>query len=327
MKVLVVPTNREEGIKSFLNAWEKPDWDKIIVVEDNPTKSFDLGLEHHYSWKDIEADLKENSWIISKKDSAIRCYGFLVAYRMGAEYIFSLDDDCHPDGDDLWCESHIKRMSQTPLWVGSVLGQRTRGIPYENIGLLQNVMFNVGLWTGIPDYDSVQSLSIGKMNQNYKPPNSDRIIPSGQYFPFCGMNFAFHHKAIPLCYFPLMGESSPYGRFDDIWFGIIAKKVCDHLGWHISVGQPYVKHIRLSDKFSNLVKESPGIELNETFWEIVDNVNLSSSTAMECMREVACKLDHQSSYIIQLGLAIKTWCNLVEEVENERKHVCRSSSG
>ena len=312
MKAVVVPTNREEGIKSFLKAWEKADWDEIIVIEDGPRKSFDLGLEHHYSWKEIGEDLRENSWIFSKRDSAIRSYGFLVAHRMGAEYIFSLDDDCYPEGNDLWCDAHIKRMNQAPRWVGSVLGQRTRGIPYENTGTLENVVFNVGLWTGVPDYDSIQSLSIGDTGQHYEPPDSDRIIPSGQYFPFCGMNFAFHRKAAPLCYFPLMGESSPFGRFDDIWFGIIAKKVCDHLGWHISVGRPYVEHIRLSNKFTNLVKEAPGIKFNEEFWEIIDKINLTSRTTVGCMQEIANQLDHHSLYIPQLGLAIQVWCDLIE---------------
>ena len=316
MKAVVIPTNREDGIRSFLKAWDKADWDEIIIVEDGPNKSFDLGVEHHYSWKEIGEDLREDSWIISKRDSAIRCYGFLVAYRLGADYIFSLDDDCYPEGDQLWCHAHIQRMNQTPRWVGSVLGQRTRGMPYENSGILEDVVFNVGLWTGIPDLDSVQSLAAASNEEgHYEPPESDRIIPAGQYFPFCGMNFAFQRRATPLCYFPLMGEGSPFGRFDDIWFGVIAKKICDHLGWHISVGHPYVEHIRLSNKFNNLVKEAPGIKFNEDFWEIIDNIKLTADNPVGCMYEVSDQLDHTSLYIPQLGLAIQTWASLFDKIE------------
>jgi len=41
-----------------------------------------------------------------------------------------------------------------------------------------------------------------------------------------------------------MGEGQPYRRFDDIWFGVIAKRICDHLGWSIAVGDPHVHHGR-----------------------------------------------------------------------------------
>jgi reversibly glycosylated polypeptide/UDP-arabinopyranose mutase len=318
MKVVVVPTNREE-IKDFLDDWGPvKDWDEIIVVEDNPTKTLDLGLEHHYSWQEIQDDLQKDSWIISRRDSAIRCYGFLVAYRLGATYTFSLDDDCrHLQGK--WCADHVSRLDYTDCWVESVLGQRTRGMPYENLGDLENVMFNMGLWTGIPDFDSIQSLSEKNQNTEFQPPECDRIIPRGQYFPFCGMNFAFNSEATPLCYFPLMGEGSPFSRFDDIWFGIIAKKICDHLGWHMSVGRPFVEHLKLSNRFDNLVKEAPGIKFNEEFWQIIDDMELNKNDALGCMREIANQLEHRSLYIPQLGLAIQTWCDVIEGIKNERE--------
>jgi len=309
MKALVVPTNREDAIKAFLKAWEPvKDWDITIIIEDHAQKSFDLGVDHHYSWSEINDDLGENSWIISNQDSAIRCYGFLQAYRMGAEYIFSLDDDCYPCTLP-WCQEHIKRLSSTPKWTESILGQRTRGLPYDNRGILDNVMFNVGLWTGIPDFDSVQSLGCIVPN-DFEPPAYDRIIPKGQYVPICGMNLAFKREATPLCYFPLMGTSSPFSRFDDIWFGVIAKKICDHLGWHISVGRPFIEHIRMSDKFDNLVKEAPGIKFNEEFWEIIDKIELTSKTPHGCMLEIGNKMDHTSIYISQLGWTIRLWANL-----------------
>lgn len=309
MRALVVPTNREDAIKEFLYAWElDKDWDITIVVEDRPAKSMDLDVEHHYSWAEINEDLGQDSWIISNQDSAIRCYGFLKAYRLGADYIFSLDDDCHPCTLP-WCQGHIDRLTCTPRWTESILGQRTRGLPYDNQGVLDDVMINVGFWTDVPDLDSIQSIG-QPSNTCFKPPEYDRIIPNGQYAPMCGMNFAFKRAATPLCYFPLMGLSSPYSRFDDIWCGIIAKKICDHLGWHISMGKPFIKHTRLSNKFDNLVKEAPGIKFNEEFWEIIDKIELTTNTPHECMRELGNKMDHASLYVAQLGLAIRVWADL-----------------
>jgi hypothetical protein len=45
--VLVIPTNREQNIKEFLKAWNTSpagDWHQIVVVEDNPEKTFDINL-------------------------------------------------------------------------------------------------------------------------------------------------------------------------------------------------------------------------------------------------------------------------------------------
>jgi reversibly glycosylated polypeptide/UDP-arabinopyranose mutase len=308
-KVLVVPTIRENSIKSFLSRWDESLWDAIIVVEDNPEPTFDIKVKYHYCWKDIDTDLKENASIISRRDSGIKCYGFLKAYQMGADYIFCLDDDCYPIDVLQFQEKHVQNMEQTPRWTQSILGQRTRGIPYHNLGILSNVVFSIGLWKGIPDYDAVQSLAQG-VPTDFCPPSITRIIPKDQYFNFCGMNFAFKREVAPLCYFPLMGQSSPFGRFDDIWFGIIAKKICDHLGYHISCGEPFVVHERASDTMSNLVKEAPGIQFNEELWEIIDDIEIQGDTPISCMNEIGVSLEGGEHYLSQLGKAMQVWSKL-----------------
>ena len=65
-----------------------------------------------------------------------------------------------------------------------------------------------------------------------------------------------------------------FDRFGDIWAGILMKKVADSLGYSVSTGMPYIRHERASNPFTNLKKEANGIEVNEHFWEFVDNVNL-----------------------------------------------------
>lgn len=310
MKVLVVPTIRQSSIESFLQAWHPiKDWDAILLVEDNPQKTFEAKVDYHFCWSDIDSDLDRDSWIISRRDSAIRSYGFYKAYQMGAKYIFTLDDDCLPTNNQIkFCEEHIKNLEETPKWCESVLGHRTRGLPYKNLGLLNNVMFNMGLWEGIPDFDSINMLS-GTSNQINLTPN--RLIPKGQYFPFCGMNFAFKREATPLTYFALMGYNTPFGRFDDIWFGVICKKICDHLDFAISCGTPYIFHSKASNAFDNLVKEAPGIKANESFWEIIDNVKLQEKTPCSCMKELGVALVlNDDAYIKKLGQAIVAWAGL-----------------
>jgi reversibly glycosylated polypeptide / UDP-arabinopyranose mutase len=313
MKIaLVVPTIRKDCIDLFLNLWSE--YFSVIVVEDNPKPTFDVRCFFHFSWRDIVNDFGNQSWIISRRDSGIKCYGFLKAYQMGFDVIYCLDDDCLPLTEDVlsFQKQHANNLFNTPRWTQSVQGVRTRGIPYHNLGHLSNVVFSVGLWEDVADYDAVQSLST-KSTDYFEPPKITRVIPHGQYFPFCGMNFAFKREIAPLCYFPLMGLNSPYGRFDDIWFGIIAKKICDHLGYHIVCGEPFVRHVKASNVFNNLVKESPGIRLNEKFWEVVDAAVLTEHTPTLCMKEMGLHLVKQEdAYLSRIGKAIQIWTTFFE---------------
>jgi len=304
-KALVVPSNRQDNICCFIEKWNKfKDWDLTIVIEDGPDKTFNIDCDYHFCWADIDKDLGKESWIISRKDSAIRSYGFLKAYEAGADYILTLDDDCFPICDNFF-ESHIKNLEKTQKWTTSIPDQRTRGVPYKNLGILENVMFSMGLWEGIPDYDSIQTLS-GCFGSIVLP--KSRVIPSGQYFPFCGMNFCFKKQVIPICLFALMGESSPYRRFDDIWFGIICKKICDHLKYHIVCGEPYIYHSRASDVFFNLIKEAPGIKFNEEFWKIIDEIKIKENSPKLCMKEVGISLqNYNDDYLKKYGKSIEIW--------------------
>jgi reversibly glycosylated polypeptide/UDP-arabinopyranose mutase len=318
----------------FLVKWSPwENWDLVIIVEDNPTKTFDLGMYKedvvHLAWDDIDADLGEQSWIISHRDSAIRSYGFYYAWKQGADYIFTLDDDCYPqshtdvyftDGPHYakqFVAEHIQAMAHWTRWTESVHGWRTRGIPYNNKGALTNVVLNVGWWDTNPDLDAVQTLSGGEENwKGFDHYRKHEIIPNGQYFPMCGMNLCFKKEAAPLMFFPLMGEGYPYKRLDDIWCGIIMKKVCDHLRWSVSVGLPFIDHIRASDPFVNLVKEAPGIAANEWFWETIDAIKLTEDSPAECMMEIGIEIGtHQNDYLQKLGEAIQIWSSLFQSIE------------
>lgn len=317
MNVLVVPTIREDCIKRFLRAWDTPDqnWGSIIVVEDNPDRTFDIQGVKHYCWKDIDADLGKDAWIISRRDCAIKCYGILQASRLEPDFIFVLDDDCYPWSDSFvegFQDKHVKNLLQTPKWVESVPGVRTRGLPYFNQGTLSTVKFSVGLWKGVPDFDAITCMAHG-IPTHFTPPVGTRVIAPGQYFPFCGMNFAMKADAAVMCYFPLMGLSSPYGRFDDIWFGIIAKKICDHLGFHITCGEPWVLHEKASNTLNNLVKEAPGVKMHETLWEKIDQIPLTGNSPKACMLEIGDHLGYdEDGYLSKLGRAICVWANLFD---------------
>ena len=316
MEALVIPSIREHHLFGFLEAWKNINV-HFFIIEDNPTKTFNdarikdiIGEEYtHFSWKEIKDTLGDDDWVISHRDSAIRSFGFLMAHRFGFHYIYTLDDDCMPIGDpNQFIDDHQNAIYNHPKWTQSYSDTRTRGLPYKNIGLLRNIVLNMGFWTGIPDLDSIQTLS--EFQWEDKKLNT-KIMPSGQYFPLCGMNLCFKEEIAPLMYFPLMGEGYPYRRFDDIWCGIIMKKICDHLGLFVTCGPPYIDHRRASDPFVNLVKEAPGIAMNENFWKIIDDIELKGNDCLSCMYDIGCGLrEEKDEYLSKLGQAIDIWTTL-----------------
>lgn len=283
---VVVPTIREPD---FLDDWkdqfDRPDL-AIIICEDRPEKSVRVpkigGAQYHFSWKEIDADLGKDSWIISRKVSAIRNYGFLQAVRLGAEFILTLDDDCYPVKGHNWVDLHLANLQlSTPArWTNTNPDARhmyTRGMPYLN-RIEQPVMLSHGLWTNVLDHDAPTHLQSLQFRSEFAE-HFLQIIPNGAYFPLCSMNFAFRAELAPLMFFPLMGEDNKgnkwgFDRFDDIWAGIFAKKVMDHLGLGVVSGAPMVEHRKASDSFVNLQKEAAGISVNEVLWQAVDRVEL-----------------------------------------------------
>lgn len=327
MNVLVIPTNRPERVQEFLDAWSPWPWDKILIVEDAPavsvTSNAVSGNGHGwngeqvltYSWQEIDRSLPQ-AWIISRRDSAIRSYGFWRAWAMGADYIFTLDDDCFPlDGE--YVRKHMENLEATPAWQSTVPRLRVRGLPYMNTGTLQNVYVSMGLWLCHPDIDSIQTLArTGRSGDEVLDRGmSSRVMPSEQYFPLSGMNLAFRREVACLMYFPPMGVDSPYSRFDDIWAGLVLQRICRHLRYAIVCGQPLVEHRRASDPFANLVKEAPGIRSNEYIWETIDAVELRGREPLTCMQEMGAALEVHASggeYVRHWGRAILEWCKLFE---------------
>jgi len=295
---LVVPTIRQESLSRFIAEWQPTGlFDKVdlIVMEDNPTRSFDLGdllnygyNVHHLCWDDIDGSGLDWSWIIPRRSDTVRSFAYWWAWRNSYEYIMTLDDDCYPSKDypDL-VGGHLAMLSKRTRWLSTLNNVRPRGVPYKNLGQ-RDVYVNHGIWQGILDYDAPQQL-VNPVPEVYSHDN--RLVPSGQYFPMCGMNVMWRREATVLMYHLLMGRWKPtlvmdgsedknglcplpFDRFGDIWCGILMKKVADHLGWAVSTGTPYIHHDRASNPFTNLRKEANGIEVNEWFWEKVDAISL-----------------------------------------------------
>lgn len=333
MNALVVPTNSAERLADFLSAWAPWPWDRVIVIQDAPEVEFEVPAALHevaaerlsaYSWAEID-EMLPNPTIISRQDSAIRSFGFWRAWKTGAQIIFTLDDDCYPTGDDL-VGMHRDNLYRTPAWASSVPPVRVRGLPYRNLGVLPNVQLSMGLWRGCLDVDAVSTLAYGSTSS---PLNGlqTRVMSPHQYFPLSGMNVAFRREVACLMYFAPMGLGQPYGRFDDIWCGLVVQRICRHLGYSIVCGRPLVDHRRASDPFINLAKEAPGIGVNEHLWEVIDNLRLTSLSPRGCMLEMGAALtEMDDTYVAAWGRAITGWCELFADTARSADRLAGSLS-
>lgn len=332
---IVIPSVRQGAIERFFREWDFADDVDIIVVEDGPECSFKLPERvHHFSWKEIDDELGEDAWIIPRKTDCVRSFGFLKALELGAETIVTLDDDCYPVPTNDWSYSsddwsyssesarrsnqsidfvndHLSSMSASAsrvlAWDTVMDGGHQRGLPIEKYRVWDAVI-NVGLWDGFHDLSAAQRV-LGMDTANLK-----KEMDCTKYIPTCGMNLSFKRRVAPAMYFLLMGKDWPFDRYGDIWCGILAKRICDHLRLGVKFGRPYVMHYGFSDPFTSLVKEAPGMRINEYFWRAIDNAVLTSHNVPHAYMElsdVVAGMDFgYADYWKKLAEAMDTWVAL-----------------
>lgn len=312
---VIVPTIRERNMVDWLARWESQLKDcRIIVIEDNPAKTFRLESKSlaidHYCWQDIEADLGDNAWIIPRGTGCIRSFGLIKAWQQNPEMIITMDDDCYPDDED-YLQKHASALFERQYpqrWFQHAQTVRVRGVPM-NLAMSKPVV-NMGLWSHVPDLDGITQIEYPDVR--LAKSNFSFAVPFGYYAPISSMNVAFRMEAIPASYFLLMGKAYEYDRFGDIWMGVFVKKICDHLGAGIVGGDPYVRHERASDPYKNRQKEESGIPINEQLWQDVDKIRLSGNNFAECYISLAEQLPVYSEYWSKLKQAMRIWAELFQ---------------
>ncbi|HYT45550.1 MAG TPA: hypothetical protein VEP90_24705 [Methylomirabilota bacterium] len=278
---------------------------RVIVVDegDNREENSKIldGLDFSFFGPGERVDILGNDiGVIPQRCHAETSFGFFQAYREGAEIVVELDDDCW--GTDL-LSKHVANLGPTrgmyveqtksgwynPLWSMSNDRLYPRGYPYASETRVfggvsypckQPTVLNMGLWTGQPDLDATTILRLGGLrglagqNSESQLIDQKKIIGKNIFFPICSMNTSFRAEIIPAFYQMYMNYEG-LDRYCDIWSGLFIKKICDHLGKNISLGQPVVEHRKTErSTFKDLRAEHEGMAINETLWKVVRDAEI-----------------------------------------------------
>ncbi|XP_057837900.1 probable UDP-arabinopyranose mutase 1 [Cryptomeria japonica] len=321
---IVIPTTKN---LDFLEKWRPffEPYHLIIIQDGDPHKTVKVpkGFDYElYNRSDISGLLGSKASCITFKDTACRCFGYLLSKK---KYIYTIVDDCFvaqdPTGKDVnVVEQHLQNLTtpSTPYFFNTLYdpyregSDFVRGYPFS---LRKGVPTAIshGLWLNFPDYDAPTQL-VKPLEKNTRNVDAVLTIPKGSLFPMSGVNLAFNRELIgPAMYFGLMGEGQPISRYDDMWAGWCSKVICDHLGYGVKTGVPYVWNSKPSSAFVTLKKETNGILWQEEIVPFFQSVKLSrdANTVEQCYldlaKQVKDKLSLIDPYFNRLAEAMVTW--------------------
>lgn len=278
--LVVVPTIR--NLENCIQ-WTKTFYDLdivFIVVQDGDQENISIPGEFyktcskvfHLRWEDIDKLLNEKKWIISRKDSAIRSFGWLwaSAKSIDFDYIFTFDDDTKPLSKQ-HLHLHIKNLESSckNIMFNTIphFHQNDKIDPRGLLGNPKKVVISHGLWTNVPDFDGATQKKLDGIYRWSLPPFNQEI-PRGILYPMCGMNLCFSADVAPFMYFGLMGadpdgKSWGIGRWDDLFAGWLSKFWIDYKNLAVLSGSPFCRHERASQVDINIQKERLWFEETE----------------------------------------------------------------
>lgn len=296
----------QPDLTSFMNEW-RPIFSRfhLIIVKDPDMKEelkiaegFDVKI---YQKSDI--DKLVGSVLTARLFCGYSCryFGYLVSRK---KYIISFDDDCVPAKDDKGftvdaVAQHIFNLATpaTPLFFNTLYDpfregtDFVRGYPFSMRDGVPCAL-SCGLWLNLADYDApTQALKPDHRNTRYV--DAVLTVPSSVMMPFSGINIGFNRELIGPALLPglrLVAEGKlRWETVEDVWCGLCAKVVCDHLGYGVKTGLPYVHRNDRGDAIASLKKEWAGVKLMEEGVPIFLSLRLSSAavTPEDCVSEIA----------------------------------------
>lgn len=274
-----------------------------------------LDIEKQEKWLEDFPKLKK---IIPYNSDNRRNIGYLIAAQKGAEIIIAVDDDNYVDLSKDYLKDHsivgkrmnFKAISDESGWFNICSMIRfepngriyPRGYPYYKRWkdgkysfkkVNGRVVVNEGLWLEDPDIDSITRLT--ENSKGKKILKEQVFLDKGTFSPINTQNTAFHCDILPCLYFVLMGgniNGLVIERYGDIWFGLFAKKIIDHMGDYTAFGKPFAIHRRNTHNLlKDLQWEFWAIMFTEILSKFLESISLSKKTYSQCYLELAEKLE------------------------------------
>lgn len=254
---VVIAAKGSAELSAFLEAWRPilSHYSLIIVILKEENVQVPPGfLSHLYTPRNIAhiVSSPELASALTISPHACKSFGFLVSTK---QFIFTLDTDCSPAKDPITgslidpIRRHLKNLTQpaTPFFFNTLYDPYrdgtdfVRGYPFS-LREGEASAVSHGLWLNRLDFDaSTQIVNPDLRNRTYV--DTVITIPKGCLFPMSSSNLAFNRKRVGVAMyfgFPILSGSNRYESFDDTWAGLCCKAICDHLGYGVKSGLPYV---------------------------------------------------------------------------------------
>jgi hypothetical protein len=322
------------------------------------------GLEHEFygpkerkEWfrQRFGNDYEHYLSVIPERCHAETSFGFLIAWEEDGDVIIELDDDVFPvagydlveghldnllsgDGVSVASRNHWYNTLENLVLKGASQQLFPRGHPYNPDTRLVDFVWtehggdcvlNMSLWKGHPDLDALTILYHGSLNgrcavRGTSLKRKKVVVGDRTYFAVCSMNTAFKSEVIP-AFYQLYMKHLGIDRFDDVWSGILLKKITDCLGDMVCLGAPLIYHDkRPRNTFRDLKAELEGMMINETLWKIIDSAELNCDDYYSCYRELTDSVQkslhkfgekNHTDFMKHQIEKIKLWLNVVDRLK------------
>ncbi|XP_027088895.2 probable UDP-arabinopyranose mutase 5 isoform X1 [Coffea arabica] len=293
-------------LTSFMEDWRAVFSRFHLIIVQDPDLKGDLKIPGGFSFdvytkSDIESVVGSSSSSVVFSGYSCRYFGYLVSHK---KYIISIDDDCTPAKDDKGelidaVAQHITNLMTpaTPFFFNTLYDPFRKGTDFVRgypFSLRSGVQcgLSCGLWLNLADYDApTQALKPGQRNSRFV--DAVLTVPARAMLPVSGINIGFDRELVGPAMVPAF-RLAKEGKFrwetvEDIWSGMCVKVICDHLGYGVKSGLPYVWRNERGNAVESLKKEWEGVKLMEEVVPFFQSMRLSQGavTAEDCVIEMA----------------------------------------
>jgi hypothetical protein len=301
---MVIPTVRKFiGWNTFKESIDQSGYDVDVYTcgeKKDVNPQIDKVIYSSPTWRQKEFG-KKNLWLFPPFTRHVNSiYAYILKEHLKYDMIVTVDDDL--ECDFLFLERHWEALNQK-VWTDyeNVVDDNfyPRGFPYKyRHGGNSVVMFNQGLWDNISDMNAHDYA----INPWVFPKKGYNIAQIGKGITVSSMNVAFRPDCLKLYYQPV-----EWTRHDDIWSGLILKRILDAKKLFMGYGYPIATHNKFPRNIWNDNKlEANGHEINEVMWDELQKIRLTGSM-FDMYRQITEQLPFPD-----LTRSMKGWIRLVE---------------